>query len=334
MIFAESRYELPIKSAPGCTPVLPAGGPVRVLVTGATGFIGRHVVPLLLQRGHAVIALARDESKARGLSWFDQVAFVACDIRRSIDYPVSRFGQPQAVMHLAWSGLPNYQARFHLDENLPADKQFLGALLDGGAEQLLVTGTCLEYGMQTGSLSEATPSAPVTCYAQAKDELRQFLQALQLQRPFRLQWARLFYMYGEGQNPNSLIAQLDRAIAQRLPSFNMSGGEQLRDYLPVEQVARRLVALLESPDCDDIVNVCSGEPISVRSLVERHIAQVGGEIALKLGYYPYADYEPLAFWGSRDKWLRYFGEDNSSAVSDAHCAQARRLFTTPEGNVQ
>ena len=314
--------------------VVPAGGPVRVLVTGATGFIGRHVVPLLLQRGHAVTAVARDEFKARGFAWFDHVHFVACDIRLPIDRVACRFGRPQAVMHLAWSGLPNYQARFHLDENLPADKQFLKSLLDGGAEQLLVAGTCLEYGMQTGCLSEATPSAPVTCYAQAKDELRQFLQAFQLQRQFRLQWARLFYMYGEGQNPNSLIAQLDRAIAQEQQSFKMSGGEQLRDYLPVDAVARRLVALLECPDCDGIVNVCSGEPISVRSLVERHIAQVGAEIAFKLGYYPYADYEPLAFWGSRDKWLRYFGEEDSSAVSDAHGAQARRLFTTPEGNVQ
>lgn len=334
MIFTESRYELSPQSAPGFMAVLPTGGPVRVLVTGATGFVGRHVVPLLLQRGHEVIAVARDETRARGLPWFDQVRFVACDIRRPIDCPVSRFGQPQAVMHLAWSGLPNYQARFHLDDNLPADKRFLESLLDGGVDQLLVTGTCLEYGMQTGCLSEATPSAPVTCYAQAKDELRQFLQTLQLQRPFRLQWARLFYMYGEGQNPSSLIAQLDRAIAQRLPSFNMSGGEQLRDYLPVELVTRRLVALLERPDCGGIVNVCSGEPISVRSLVEWRIAQVGAEIALKLGYYPYADYEPLAFWGSRDKMVRYLGDEDSSTVSKAHSAQARRLLTTPDGNVQ
>lgn len=305
-----------------------------MLVTGATGFVGRYVVPLLLQRGHAVTALARDESKARDLPWFDQVRFVACDIRQLSDHDFCRFGQLQAVLHLAWSGLPNYQARFHLDENLPADQHFLRSLLDAGADRLLVAGTCLEYGIQTGCLSEETPSAPVTCYAQAKDELRKFLQALQLQHPFTLQWARLFYIYGEGQRANSLLGQLDRAIAQGMPSFKMSGGEQLRDYLPVEQVARRLVALLENPDCHGIVNVCSGEPISVRNLVERHIAKAGAEIALQLGYYPYADYEPRAFWGNQNKLLLHLGGAALRPGSQAGSTWEGRLPMAADGEIQ
>ena len=306
---------------------------MRVLVTGATGFVGRHVVPQLLQRGHAVTAVARDEAKARSFSWFDRVHFIACDIHRPLGDPSRFFGQPDAVMHLAWAGLPNYGALFHVDENLPGDIHFLNSLLDGGVAHLLVTGSCLEYGMQTGRMSETMSSAPVTSYALAKDELRKFLQSLQVQRAFTLQWARLFYMFGEGQNPKSLLSQLDRAIVQGLPSFNMSGGEQLRDYLPVEQVACYLVALLEHPECDGIVNVCSGEPITVRKLVERHLEKSGAEIALNLGYYPYPEHEPQAFWGSRDKLARCLGAESCLPDAGEYLARGRGQPLTLKGGV-
>jgi nucleoside-diphosphate-sugar epimerase len=270
---------------------------VRVVITGASGFIGRHAVTQLLARGHEVIAVGRDEARARQLAWFDQVRFIACDVHAAIERPGKAFGQPDAVMHLAWPGLPNYDALFHVEETLPADYRFLKSLVQDGVGQLLVTGTCVEYGMQSGALAEDMPTAPASPYALAKDTLRKQLQALQQQHPFTLQWARLFYMHGEGQNANSLLAQLDRAIDAGETVFNMSGGEQLRDYLPVAEVAARAVALLEHSTWDGVVNICSGEPTSVRRLAERHLSERGTGIRLNLGHYPYASDEAMAFWG-------------------------------------
>ena len=83
--------------------------------------------------------------------------------------------------------------------------------------------------------------------------------------------------------------------------FNMSGGEQVRDYLPVNEVAARCVTLLEHPECHGVVNVCSGEPISVLRLVERHLASRGASIQLNLGHYPYPANEPMAFWGDASR---------------------------------
>lgn len=270
---------------------------MKVLVTGATGFVGQHVVPQLLERGYAVTAVARDEAKARNFDWFSSVRFICCDIHQSTATQFEQFGKNEAVIHLAWPGLPNYKAPFHFEDTLPADYRFLKALVESGVNHLLITGTCFEYGMQSGCLAENTPTFPANPYALAKDTLRKFLGELKHQQAFTLQWARLFYMYGQGQNANSLLAQLDRAIDNGEAKFNMSGGEQLRDYLPVNEVAHRLVLLLEHPECDGTVNVCSGAPASVRRLVERHIAIRGAEIQLNLGHYPYPEYEPMAFWG-------------------------------------
>jgi dTDP-6-deoxy-L-talose 4-dehydrogenase (NAD+) len=108
-------------------------------------------------------------------------------------------------------------------------------------------------------------------------------------------------MYGDGQPKSSLLPQLRDAVSRGDKTFEMSGGEQLRDYLPVAEVARLIVELaLHHPDAG-VVNICAGAPISVRRLVEQWIRDSAWEIELNLGRYPYPDHESMAFWGSRSK---------------------------------
>lgn len=271
---------------------------MKVLVTGATGFVGRHVVSEFLQRGHAVTAVARDAARAATMPWFDRVSFVACDL--GVEYaPLLMDGAlPDAIVHLAWPGLPNYRNFFHIGTNLRSDLAFLPAAVAAGVPQIMVAGTCLEYGMQNGPLTEDMATIPHTPYGFAKDTLRKSLQMLQAERPFALQWMRLFYLFGEGQNPNSLLAHLDRAIDQGDAVFNMSMGDQLRDYSSIQDVARNFALALENPDvCNGVINCCSGKPTPVIDLVDRHRTARGSAIKLNRGHYPYPDYEPMAFWG-------------------------------------
>lgn len=271
---------------------------MKVMVTGATGFVGRHVVNALLQNGHSVVAVARDTRRGATMPWYPQVEFVACNLASDYAALLASRVMPDALVHLAWPGLPNYRNFFHIGNNLPSDLAFLETAVTAGISQLVVAGTCLEYGMQNGPLTEDMATTPHTPYGFAKDILRKSLQFLQQERPFTLQWMRLFYMHGEGQSPNSLLAHLDRAIDQGEAIFNMSAGDQLRDYLPIENVAANFVLALENPmQCNGVINCCSGRPVSVFELVTERCQLRSSHIQLNRGYYPYPDYEPMAFWG-------------------------------------
>ena len=165
---------------------------MKILVTGATGFIGNHLVPCLLERGHVVVAVARDEAKASKLPWYADVQFLAYDIYApDFKLTLEQFGNPEVLAHLAWPGLPNYNALFHFEENLPADYRFIRSLIDQGLKQVLVTGTCFEYGNKNGLLSEDLEADPNNSYAIAKNSLRIFLEELKKSYPFNLSLLRL-----------------------------------------------------------------------------------------------------------------------------------------------
>ncbi|WP_085577831.1 MULTISPECIES: NAD(P)-dependent oxidoreductase [unclassified Pseudomonas] len=281
---------------------------MKVLVTGATGFVGRHLVAALLARGCTVRAVARNAQTAQGMPWINDVEFVAADIHAPDLDAVALTDGVDALAHLAWPGLPNYRALFHFEHNLMADYRFVKSVVEAGVKQVLVTGTCFEYGMQSGPLSEATAPQPANPYGLAKHTLHLFLRNLQQELPFTLQWARLFYLHGEGQNPNSLLAALDRAIEAGAPSFDMSAGEQLRDFLAIETAAGHLAAILQRRGFDGAVNCASGRPVSVRSLVEQRLRERGARLDLNLGHYPYPTHEPMAFWAVTERLQQLLGD--------------------------
>jgi nucleoside-diphosphate-sugar epimerase len=274
---------------------------MKVLVTGATGFIGKHVVRELLTQGQQVIATSKNPEKARLVDWFSQVDYIPYDLNILQENLFQFFQEPDVVIHLAWEGLPNYHELFHFEQNLFTDYRFLKALLVGGLKSLTVAGTCLEYGLQNGCLSEETPARPTTPYGVAKDSLRQFLEQLQQKNDFSFKWLRLFYVYGEGQSEKSILSQMEKAIQNGENSFNMSSGEQLRDYLPVDTLAEYIAKVAIQGKVQGVINCCSGAPISVRKLVEDHLARKQTSMHLNLGYFPYPDFEPMAFWGFDQK---------------------------------
>lgn len=257
----------------------------RIAVTGPSGFIGRHVIDALQQSGATVLPLTRKEA----------------DIGNGKLPGYTDIGSPDVLLHLAWDKLDNYKDASHLEVTLPAHYAFLEHLVETGLPAMVVTGTCFEYGMQEGELDEGRPTQPHLPYCEAKDNLRKQLSALQESHPFSLTWARLFYTYGDGQPERTLYSQLKKAIERKDTSFDMSPGDQLRDFLPINDLAQALATVTLSCQDHGIVNICSGKPITVKALVEKILSEHGASMHLNTGAYPYATYEPKSFWGNAAK---------------------------------
>lgn len=272
---------------------------MRLALTGASGFIGSYVLRELHARGVDAVATSRSDDRIPAETSIAR--HVVMDISSPPENPLKSLGNPDVLIHLAWGGLPNYQSRRHVEVELPAQISFLTSCVNHGLKRLVVTGTCYEYGLTSGELTETTPTHPCTEYGIAKDLLRQKLFSLQQQFDFDLSWLRLFYLYGKGQSQRSLYSMLHAAIERGDKTFDMSGGEQIRDFLPVQEAARIIIeiALLHKPI--GICNLCSGAPVTVKQLAQSWIDAAGSKIIMNLGRLPYSMNEPMAFWGNRQR---------------------------------
>lgn len=267
-------------------------GPVLAL-TGGSGFLGRHVLVALENRGVSVRAVSRRELNPRFGSW------IGTSLEDADDAVIARIASSHSLLHLAWGGLPDYASDRHLNHELEIQTVFLERLFRAGLRSLVISGTCLEYGMQEGELREIMPTVPEVAYARAKDHLRRRTERLCERWGVRLAWARIFYVFGPGQHRNSLWPQLQEAMSRGAARFPMSPGQQTRDFIPVREAADILVRLAIGQSNAGVVNLCSGRPVKVEDQVRHWLAERDSKMELLLGAMPYPPYEPLCFWGSR-----------------------------------
>jgi nucleoside-diphosphate-sugar epimerase len=237
----------------------------RVLVTGATGFIGRQVLAPLVEAGHEVHAVARGAPGQPGpaaVSWHagDLLAPGAAE-------RIVAAVRPTHLLHLAWyvehgrfwTGLENVRW-------VEATLALLRAFAAGGGERAVMAGTSAEYDWAYGFCSEhVTPLRPATLYGIAKDATHRVAAAAAEGSGVALAWGRVFFLYGPHEHPDRLVASVARALAEGRPA-DVSPGTQVRDFMHVEDVARGFCALVDSPVTGP-VNVATGEPARIRDVV-------------------------------------------------------------------
>lgn len=236
---------------------------MRLLVTGATGFVGVHVMRQAeIAFPGDVIGLARhvpaDSTGVRHMSvdLLDPaaVAHAIADLR------------PTHLMHLAWDVTPGEY--WHSARNvawLEASLRLLRLFAESGGQRVLATGTCAEYDWRDGIMREgATALQPATPYGVTKDCLRRMLESFAPQFGMSWAWARLFWLYGPGEREGRLISAIANAAFQNA-EVALSSGRQRRDYMHVSDAARALVTVLAG-EMEGPINIASGEAFEVRRI--------------------------------------------------------------------
>ena len=275
---------------------------MKVLVTGATGGLGELVVNSLVSKHITVIATSRDDTKAKKAGFYDKVIYKPYDINSRDERDLFRyFEEPDALIHLAWEKLNEYRSPEHLSSILESHKAFVANLVNNGLKNITGVGTCYEYGIREGLLEETLPAKPVLPYSQAKNFFREYLEAEKSKHGFSFKWIRLFYVFGEVKERKNLYTLILNAVKNGDVLFNMSSGEQVRDFLSPTQMAECIVKVALQDEVQGVINGCSGVPVKLKEFILAFLEKNNFKLKLNLGFYPYADYEPMNSWGSVNK---------------------------------
>lgn len=266
---------------------------MTVLVTGATGFIGSHVVRELRARGLDVRAAIRTTSDTTAVAELvDEVDWVVCDLSRASSVELEELcGSVDACIHAAWYVEPGKYA--HAVENVPwvgTSMRLLEALAAGGCRRAVYIGTCFEYDHRTGYLAEDSPTRPWTLYGAAKLSTALMGARLAEQLGVGFSWARLFYQFGPGEPEGRLVPQVVRSLLAG-EEVAVTRGTQIRDFLHVADVASALVDVAQSNHAGS-VNIGSGRPVSVRDVVRCIGEIVGGLDRVRFGARPDSPSDP------------------------------------------
>lgn len=263
----------------------------RCLVTGANGYIGRHVVNSLLKYGVEVIAcdLNLEGVDPRAKRTQVQIFSDAPDLYQQL-------GSPDVLVHMAWMDGFVHNSPKHMNQ-LSDHMRFLSRMVEGGLKRISVMGTMHEIGYWEGAIQADTPCNPQSQYGVAKNAMRQSLMLSLPQEDVSLRWLRAYYIVGDDERGSNIFSKIMRAAQEGKTTFPFTSGKNLYDFIDIDDLADMIAVCSLQDDVDGVINVCNGEPESLSSRVERFIRDHGFSIKLEYGAFPDRPYDSPGVWG-------------------------------------
>ncbi len=267
---------------------------MKILITGANGYLGQGIVKEVLDNGQEVVAadFVTDRIDARAQK-------VACDLFEITD-PNQYFEKPDVLLHLAWrDGFVHY-SNAHI-EDLPKHYEFIRSFANAGIGCIAVMGSVHEVGFFEGSIKEDTPCNPVTPYGISKNSLRGLTQMLCGQRGITYQWLRGYYIVGNNEYGSSIFSKITAAVKEGKKVFPFTQGLNQFDFINYHDFCRQAAAVVSQSKVNGVINICTGRPEKLSDRVERFIFENGYDIKLQYGAFPDRPYDSKAVWGDDSK---------------------------------
>ncbi len=270
---------------------------MKILVTGANGYLGRGIVKYLIDYDQEVVAT---DFKIDGID--PRATRIPCNLFEEED-PFVVFGQPDVLLHLAWrDGFVHYSDA-HI-EDLPKHFGFIKSFSKSGVKKIAVMGSMHEIGFYEGAIKADTPCNPTTPYGIAKNSLRQLTDMLCKQNGKDFMWLRGYYIVGNSQYGSSVFSKITAAEMEGKEEFPFTMGQNQFDFIDYDEFCEQVVRMVIQDEVLGIINICSGHPEKLADRVERFINENGYKIKLKYGVFPDRPYDSKAVWGDTNKLER------------------------------
>lgn len=266
---------------------------MKVVVTGASGYIGRHVVDALIKMHHEVIAV---DMINKGIN--TDATFLSLDIFSDDIY--NKLGRPDACIHMAWKDGFNHASDAHMGM-LSKHYAFIKNMIDGGVKYLSVMGTMHEIGYYEGCVDENTPTNPLSMYGIAKNALREASLLLAEKSDTSLMWLRAYYILGDDSNNNSIFSKITQMEHEGKESFPFVSGKNKYDFINVDELAKQIATASTQSEITGIINCCSGKAVSLADKVNEFIEKNHYSIRPDYGKFPERPYDSPAIWGDNTK---------------------------------
>lgn len=268
---------------------------MKVLVTGANGYIGRHVVSALIESGHEVTAC-----DIRVTDVDSRAKVIEENLFGDVDNIYERLDCPDVCIHMAWRDGFVHNSPNHMGD-LSSHYKFLTAMIDGGLKHLAVMGTMHEVGYWEGAIDENTPCNPLSMYGVAKNALRQSMIAYTKDKDCKLYWLRAYYILGDDMRNHSIFAKLLQADKEGKELFPFSTGKTKYDFISVDELAKQIAMSSTQEEVTGIINCCSGNPVSLADRVGQYIKENNLKIKLDYGKFPDRPYDSPIIYGDATK---------------------------------